>query len=119
MVHSAMALDTMTIEKLKDKLLTEKKQLESGLLRFADATGTVGNYETRIENMGTDPDENASEVEEYVDNLGLEQTLESQLKDVNDALAKIEQGTYGVCEKTGQEISLDRLEAYPGARTAL
>ena len=119
MIHTAMTLDTQTIEKLKEKLLSEKKRLESGLLRFADATGTVGNYETRIEDMGTDPDENASEVEEYVDNLGLEQTLETQLKDVNDALAKIEHGTYGVCEKTGKEIPLERLEAYPGARTAL
>jgi RNA polymerase-binding transcription factor DksA len=26
-------------------------------------------------------------------------------------------GTYGVCEKTGQDIPLDRLEAYPAART--
>ncbi len=114
-----MALDTQNKEVLREKLLSEKKRLESGLLRFADATGTVGSYETRIEDMGTDPDENASEVEEYVDNLGLEQNLEAQLKDVNDALAKMEAGTYGVCEETGKEIPLDRLMAYPGARTAL
>ncbi|MBP9727903.1 MAG: TraR/DksA C4-type zinc finger protein [Candidatus Moranbacteria bacterium] len=114
-----MALDTQNKEVLREKLLNEKKRLEAGLLRFADATGTVGSYETRIEDMGTDPDENASEVEEYVDNLGLEQNLEAQLKDVNDALAKMEAGTYGVCEETGKEIPLDRLMAYPGARTAL
>lgn len=114
-----MALDTQVLDTLKEKLLSEKKRLEAELLRFADATGTAGNYETRIEDMGTDPDENASEVEEYVDNLGLEQTLEGQLKDVTDALAKMEQGTYGICEKTGEEIDADRLMAYPGARTAL
>jgi DnaK suppressor protein len=117
--QTIMALDTVVLEKLKEKLLGEKRRLESELLRFADATGTTGSYETRIEDMGTDPDENASEVEEYVDNLGLEQNLEAQLKDVNDALAKMEQGTYGICEKTGTEIDLDRLEAYPGARTAI
>lgn len=114
-----MALDTQTIEVLKEKLVSEKKRLETELLRFADATETAGNYETRIEDMGTDPDENASEVEEYVDNLGLEKNLEAQLKDVNDALAKMEQGKYGVCEKTGKDIDLDRLMAYPGARTAI
>ncbi len=97
----------------------EKARLESELSRFATATGTIGSYETRIEDMGTDPDENASEVEEYVDNLGLEQNLEGQLKEVHDALLKMEQGTYGVCEKTGEAIALDRLEAYPAARTAL
>lgn len=114
-----MALDTQVLETLKEKLHSEQKRLEAELLRFADATGTAGNYETRIADMGTDPDENASEVEEYVDNLGLEQTLEGQLKDVTDALSKMEQGTYGICEKTGKEIDIDRLMAYPGARTAL
>ena len=114
-----MVLDTQTLARLKEALLTEKDHLEKGLSRFATATDVSGSYETRIEDMGTDPDENASEVEEYVDNLALEQTLEAQLKDVNDALEKMRQGTYGVCEKTGKEISLDRLEAYPGARTAL
>lgn len=114
-----MALDTATLTKLKGKLLMEKGRLESELSRFADSTGTAGSYETRIEDMGTAPDEHASEVEEYVDHLGLEQNLEAQLKDVSDALAKMEKGVYGVCEKTGKEIALDRLEAYPAARTAL
>ncbi len=114
-----MSLDIQTLEKLKEKLLSEKNHLESELSRFATPTGAVGGYETRIEDMGTDPDENASEVEEYVDNLGLEQNLEAQLKDVNDALIKMEQGVYGICEETGKEIALDRLEAYPAARTAL
>lgn len=114
-----MALDTATLTKLKEKLLMEKARLESELSRFATLSGTAGNYETRIEDMGTDPDENASEVEEYVDNLGLEKNLEAQLKDVSDALVKMERGQYGVCETTGQEIPLDRLEAYPAARTAL
>ena len=114
-----MTLDTETMQHLKEKLLVEKSRLEKELSRFATLTSTPGNYETRIEDMGTDPDENASEVEEYVDNLGLEKNLEAQLKDVSDALAKMEQGTYGTCEETGHDIPLDRLEAYPAARTAI
>lgn len=114
-----MALDTQILEQLKMTLLSEKERLEQELSRFATATGTTGEYATRIEDMGTDPDENASEVEEYVDHLALEQTLETQLKDVNDALEKMSTGTYGICESTGREITLERLQAYPGARTAL
>jgi DnaK suppressor protein len=34
---------------------------------------------------------------------------------VNNALAKIDKGTYGVCEDCGQEIPYMRLEAYPTA----
>jgi len=72
-----------------------------------------------MEVIGTDPDDNATEVEGYVDNLGLETNLEAQLKDANDALDKMSKGTYGVCEITGEEINVDRLKAYPSARTAL
>jgi RNA polymerase-binding transcription factor DksA len=114
-----MALDTNLRTHLKEKLLVEKTRLEGELSRIATPTGVAGDYETRMEDMGTDPDENASEVEEYVDNLGLEKNLEAQLKDVNDALAKMDHGTYGVCEETGKDIAVERLEAYPAARTAL
>ena len=112
-----MALDTTVLAELKEKLLAEKARLEGELGRFAKPTGASGDYATQFENIGTDPDENASEVEEYADNVAIEGTLETELKDVNDALAKMEVGTYGICEKTGEEIPLDRLQAYPAART--
>ncbi len=38
------------------------------------------------------------------------------LEEVNRALQKMKDGTYGVCEKTGQEIPYERLEAVPYAR---
>lgn len=114
-----MALDQATLDRLKEKLLAEKARLESELSRFAKSTDAAGNYETQIENIGDDEDDNATEVEGYVDNLALEDNLEGQLRDVNDALAKMEKGVYGVCEETGKEISVDRLEAYPAARTAI
>ena len=114
-----MPLDPTLIAEFKQKLLDEKSRLQAELVLMAKATGAENHYETRIENIGTDPDENATEVEGYVDNLALESNLENQLKEVNRALAKIEQGTYGICEKTGQEISLERLKAYPAARTTI
>lgn len=114
-----MSLDTTLLAELKQKLLEEKSRLGVELSRFAKSTGVEGSYETQFENIGTDPDENATEVEGYVDNLALESNLESQLKDTNDALEKMEKGTYGICENTGKEISVERLKAYPAARTAI
>lgn len=114
-----MALDTTTLAHLKEKLLADKSRLEEELGRFAKPTDTLGDYETTFEPIGSDPDENASEVEAYADNLSLEGTLEDNLRDVNDALAKMVAGTYGTCEKTGKEIPLERLEANPAARTVV
>lgn len=42
--------------------------------------------------------------------------MERLLAEVNDALARIEAGTYGICERCGAEIDWARLEAKPYAR---
>ncbi len=42
--------------------------------------------------------------------------LAKELEDIKDALIKIENGTYGICEQCGKEINEERLEAIPTAR---
>ena len=41
--------------------------------------------------------------------------IERRLREVERALQKIEEGTYGVCDDTGEEIPTGRLEAVPEA----
>ncbi|BAF72402.1 TraR/DksA family transcriptional regulator [Sulfurovum sp. NBC37-1] len=41
---------------------------------------------------------------------------EDELKETQHALTKIKNGTYGICEKTGKSIPVERLEANPIAR---
>ena len=43
----------------------------------------------------------------------------SRQKDYRDALRKIKNGIYGICEKTGKKISKQRLMAMPEARTCI
>ena len=45
--------------------------------------------------------------------------MRAHLKDVEDALAKIEAGRYGLSEKSGSPIGYDRLAAIPWARLAI
>jgi DnaK suppressor protein len=45
----------------------------------------------------------------------VEQTLEKRLQYVERALQKIEEGTYGICDDTGEPIPKERLEAVPEA----
>jgi DnaK suppressor protein len=42
--------------------------------------------------------------------------VEAELADVEHALRRITEGTYGVCEACGRPIDVDRLEAMPAAR---
>jgi RNA polymerase-binding transcription factor DksA len=51
--------------------------------------------------------------------LGLMEKDRDLLRQINNALAKIQDGTYGTCEGTGLPISKPRLEAQPWARFSI
>jgi RNA polymerase-binding transcription factor DksA len=114
----------MPIEKsisleLKNKLIEEKLRLEEELNKITTHKQANGDYETIFNEIGSGEDENASEVEEYTDNLALENSLEKQLKDTVEALQKIEEGKYGFCENCSKEIAIERLIAYPSAKKCI
>src|SRR4051794_13774717 len=46
----------------------------------------------------------------------LASTLQESLDEVERALGKLDDGTYGKCEVCGEEIAANRLEAMPAAR---
>jgi RNA polymerase-binding transcription factor DksA len=48
-------------------------------------------------------------------NLTVRATLQRQLDEVNIALQKFDNGTYGVCETCGKPIDERRLRAFPAA----
>ena len=115
-----MAIDQKTLAELKAMLLREKEDLEKNLGRIAKPINKKeGDYETSFEELGTDKDDNATEVDQYSQNLSVENSLEKQLQDVIDALEKIEKGTYGRCENCDKDIPLERLQVNPSARVCL
>jgi DnaK suppressor protein len=59
--------------------------------------------------------DDASEAFEQAKELALHQNAEQLLKKVDDALERLEQGTYGRCEQCGVEIDPARLQALPYA----
>ena len=50
---------------------------------------------------------------------GLEEGVQQTLQDIEDALRKIGEGSYGVCEVCGEPIGVDRLSAIPWARLCI
>lgn len=114
-----MLLTPQILEQLREKLLTEKVRVEEELNRIAKPKKADGEFLTKYSEIGSDEDENASEVEEYTANIALEANLELQLKEITEAIEKIQQGTYGFCENCGVAIPIDRLMAYPAAKKCL
>lgn len=105
-----------TIEQLKKRLEDEKKVLQEELGAIADKQSDDNHYVTKFPDMGTDQDDNTAEVSLFGDRLALEKELETRLGRVKLALEKIEAGAYGVCETCGDEISIERLSAFPSGR---
>ncbi|MDD5605913.1 MAG: TraR/DksA C4-type zinc finger protein [Patescibacteria group bacterium] len=102
------------LEKLKADTLSELNDIakyddDAGSYVATQPDYDVGDVE--------DPADAGAEAEEYQDRVSEVQDLNKTLDEVNDALAKIENGTYGKCEKSGEWISEERLVAYPAART--
>jgi RNA polymerase-binding transcription factor DksA len=58
-----------------------------------------------------------SEVFEREKDMAILEQLERELAEIEAALQRLDAGTYGVDEVTGEPIAPERLEAYPIART--
>jgi RNA polymerase-binding transcription factor DksA len=112
----------MNTEHFKEKLEAELKVLTKELNDLGEKDPTTGEWEATGKNLDVttpmaDSNEAADQLEELVEREGETSTLEARRNDVKDALAKIADNTYGICEVEGETIEEDRLEANPAART--
>jgi DnaK suppressor protein len=109
------------IETFKEKLETQKDNLTKELSKFATEDKNIkNNWDTKYPSREKgNMEEEADEAQEYDNLLSLEHNLELRLKNVNSALEKIENNTYGICEKCGKEIDEERLHACPEARICI
>ncbi|MBI5456511.1 hypothetical protein HY969_02100 [Candidatus Kaiserbacteria bacterium] len=108
------------LTELRDTLQREQKDLEKELGEHGKKIG--GNWQgvaSGFEGNEADETDGADKMEELATNISLVETLEARLKDVTDALQKMDNGTYGLSEGTGENIDIARLKANPAARTAL
>jgi RNA polymerase-binding transcription factor DksA len=110
--------DTAQYQKLLEE---EQKTLEAELSDIGTKNPENGEWEVTppAPETGETSDENdvADRFEGFEERSATLMTLQKRLADVRDALGKIESGTFGVCEISGEPIEDDRLTANPAART--
>jgi RNA polymerase-binding transcription factor len=59
--------------------------------------------------------EGTSQAVERIAQVSAAKSLDAKLRDVERALAKLDDGTYGTCDECGEPIGDERLEAIPWA----
>lgn len=114
---------THNTEHYREKLQEEKETLEKQLSEIGvqnpdnPAEWNVKGVEFDI--MEADMNEAADRAEEIEENESVLATLSTRYLNVTRALERIEKGTFGVCEISGEPIEPQRLDANPAARTCI
>lgn len=106
-----MPLKKSEIEKFKEELIKLRSQLTHSLrgsTKDVQTPDESGAYSQHQADKGTD---------DFNRSVSLELTSQEygMLRNINRALEKIDENTYGICDITGEEIAKARLEAMPYA----
>ncbi|HOW42556.1 MAG TPA: TraR/DksA C4-type zinc finger protein [Candidatus Omnitrophota bacterium] len=98
------------IAKKKSELVDEISNLKAETQKSQkDAAGDISGYTYHMADVATDTYDR-----EF--SLGLVSNERKVLYELDDALKRIEDGTFGICEDCGEQISKSRLKALPYAR---
>jgi len=106
------------IERFRQMLLQKRREIVGNVSEMEDealkrprldASGDLSSMPIHMADLGTDNFE-----QEFA--LGLMDSERKLLREIDDALQRIEQGVYGICEGTGKPIPKARLRAQPWAR---
>jgi DnaK suppressor protein len=92
----------------RDILVAWKKEL------MEEVDRTVGHMKNEAANF-PDPNDRATQESEFSLELRTRDRERKLLRKIDSALQRIEDGDYGYCAETGEEIGLKRLEARPVA----
>jgi len=110
-------------EEYKLLLTAEQDALVVQLGRLGRKNPDVaGDWEALPSDFAIDPSDDtelSDKIEEMEEQNAVQNLLENRLVDITRALGKIESGTFGTCEVTGQDIEEARLKANPAARTCI
>jgi DnaK suppressor protein len=103
-----------TLAKIKKQLEEEKVKLETALASFTTKNPhNQEDFAAIFPQFGEKDEDNAAEVAVYSDSLTLERTLKKALRDVKNALKRIEKNEYGICKYCKKPIDEKRLLARP------
>ena len=99
---------------LRERLVGKVDSMQGEALKRSrqDASGDLSNVPIHMADVGTDNYERELMIE-------LIESGEASLRDIDTALEKIEEGTFGVCELCAKKINKERLKAVPYAKLCI
>ena len=105
---------TDNLKQVRSRLEDEQKRLRDELTQLE----TTAPQPTEARREGSPfgkREEEATESSELEKRLAMEKRIGGAMAEIEHALRKLDEGTYGLCDSCGKKISPDRLEALPQA----
>ncbi|HZJ52334.1 MAG TPA: TraR/DksA C4-type zinc finger protein [Actinomycetota bacterium] len=103
------------LEEERGRLLGARSELESEV-KQERAGGEDG---SELSSVDQHPADQATETFEREKDLSILESTDEQLRDIELAFARIDDGSYGTCEVCGRLIGEERLRAKPAARLCI
>jgi RNA polymerase-binding protein DksA len=109
------------LEAIRKKLIAEKERIIQDVLAlkgdninksFKDLSGDLSGYSFHMADMATD-------LYDREFSLGLAEGERERLYELDEAVKRIDQGNYGICETCGEKIPSGRLKVMPHAKYCL
>ncbi|MEG6566224.1 TraR/DksA C4-type zinc finger protein [Thermoanaerobacterium saccharolyticum] len=110
-------MDDEKLEYFRKRLIDERNRILHTLNEMDDnnGTGRIGEreYYQELSMADNHPADIASEVYELEKNYALKDNEQHVLRQIDDALSRMANGEYGICNHCHKEIEMERLEALP------
>lgn len=105
-------------EQARARIADEQHRVEGLIAGLREELGTSENEDvSELSDYDQHPADLGTETFEREKDLSILEQLEAELGELQAALERIDNGTYGIDEVTGEPIAPERLEALPAART--
>ena len=109
-----MSIDT---GRFRAELMQERERVRAAIANLRESH--PGSLDDEVEEISNGSDSHVGDSASATLGREIDYTLgensEQVLTEINTALKRIEDGTYGTCAVCGKEIAPERLEAYPWA----
>ena len=100
----------MELDAVRTLLAARQQQLRDELAELTKPPEAGSNL-----SFGKRIGEGTTEAVERISSSATARSIAAALADVDRALAKLDEGSYGICDRCGQPITPERLEAMPSA----
>jgi RNA polymerase-binding transcription factor DksA len=108
-MDDTQARERIDQERRRIETLIAEREVEGLGEAEAEGISELSSHDQHQADLGTETFEREKD-------FSLLEQLEAELNDLDHALRKLDDGTYGRCEACGKEIPTERLDALPGAR---